>query len=589
MPSRSTTLSPLHCRLLVVLSAVVALLWSAFALAQSDELTATVDRQTVSIDETLTLRVRYTGQTRSGQPDFSLLEEHFDIINRQQSNQISTINGVVSAFTEWTLTIAPKRKGKLLIPSFKYNGNFSDAIEITVTEAAAHPDQLKNVFVETDVSQEEIYVQQQLILTYRLYTTRSIDSMDAEPLSIDGVRIEELPQTRYQRRINGVNYGVLEVPYALIPQQSQDFTIPRLRWTLRVVTAPTQRGFGFGSGRYEIKRLTTQREDVQVKPIPSSYPSDATWLPAQKVELSEEWSDSPSEFRVGEPLTRTITLRAQGLTAAQLPPLPIDQSNNVFKLYPDQPSQETLTDATGVTGIRKETMAVVPTKAGEATLPAITVDWWDTSTNRQRTATLPERTVFVEGGKGTTQAPTATPQTPENQSVPAPQPDAGETLSAAGTTESNALFWQLLSTVLAILCLILLGLWWRARQRSRIPLDSSGNNSAGQAQSVAPEKQAFKALQQPAVQADLPRLRQALLHWGSSRWPDNRPRSLHELAARLGDNGIAEQLNALDAALFGGKPGAVDGKTLVDAIGEWRKHRSNSGRNAGKTSLKPLY
>lgn len=583
-----------YAQVAAVFCAALFLFTGAFAQAQSGELTASVDREQVSVEETLTLRVRYTGQVQSGQPDFSLLEENFDIISRQQSNQISTINGVMSSFTEWTLIIAPKKTGELLIPSFKYNGKFSDAIQVSVTKASAPPGQLKDIFVETEISEPRVYVQEQLVLVYRLYTTRSIDSLDAEPLEIDGVRIEELPQTRYQRRIDGVNYGVLEVPYALFPQTSDSFTIPSLRWTVRAVTSPSQRSFAFGASRYELKRLVTEEENVQVEAQPSAYPPDATWLPAQKVTLNEQWSSPPSEFRVGEPLTRTITLRAEGLTASQLPPLPIDQNPQRFRLYADQPTLDNEKNASGITGIRTESMAVVPNQAGEMTLPPVQVTWWDTTTDTLRTAEIPARTFYVQGGAGDAANTGAQEETQQRTPAPDVEQDNPATTVVQGPTSEangNALLWQLLALLLALLCLLFAWLWWRARRRLAAgPVAAASPHPQNSA--ATQEKQAFKALQIAGQVAgtsqNLANLRHLLLRWGASRWPHSSPKSLQELAHLLDDAQLRDHLRALDASLFGQNGSEVDSKALVDNISKWRAQHKTASANV-QQNLRPLY
>lgn len=572
-----------------LLGTLILLFGSLLSHAQTGDLTATIDRPEISVEETLTLRVRYSGQAPSGQPDFSLLEENFDIISRQQSNQISTIHGRMSAFTEWTLTIAPKRTGELLIPSFEFRNNFSDAIQVTVTQASAPPGQLKDIFVETEIGKPDVYVQEQVRLTFRLYTTRSIDSLDAAPLEIDGVRVEELPQARFQRRIDGVNYGVLEVPYALFPQTSDDFTIPAQRWTVRAVTSPNTRSFAFGASRYELKRLMTQEKQVKVRARPNTYPTDATWLPAQNVTLSEQWSNSPTEFRVGEPLTRTITLRAEGLTAAQLPPLPIDQAPQGYKLYADQPSLENDTTAHGITGIRTESMAIVPNTAGELTIPPVKIVWWDTEAEALRTAELPEQTFYVQADAGAPSQPLQRSETataaPDTETAPGPL--IGETQHQTNDRTTTSLLWPLLTLILALLCCLFAVLWVRARRRLAAVVGAASASSSPVA-ATADEKRAFKRVQAAGANKHLAQLRSSLLAWSGTRWPQSPPKTLQQLAQVINDDQITKHLRALDEALFGQAGAQVDCAALTSAMQKWRNDHKTT-QTQTRHNLKPLY
>ncbi len=564
--------------------------WIPQSHAQSHDLTASVDRKQISIEETLTLSVRYSGQVQGDQPDFSLLRENFDIISQGRSNQIRAFNGNMTAFTEWTLMLAPKKVGQLLIPSFKYNGSFSEAIQITVTEASAPPGQLKDIFIETTIDHSQVYVQEQLLLTYRLYTTRSIDSMDAQELHIDGVRVEQLPEARFQRNIDGINYGVLEVRYALFPQTSESFTIPPLRWTLRVVTGQNQRPFGFGS-RYELKRLMTEEKAVEVNSNPDTYPADEVWLPAANLELTQKWSSPPSDFRVGEPVTRTITIRAQGLTAAQLPPLEMAEPEGV-RLYPDQPVQDNAKSPQGITGTRVESMAVVPDKAGEITLPAVEVTWWDTGADELRRAQLPAQTIYVAPGEAAEQD--AVDKLPARigraDEAASDEPAKAEDRTAAGATGSERL-WQATTLLFALLWIIFTLLWWRARRS--VSAASAGGREPPDA-AASSEKLAFREVTKAARRQDLANLRLALLRWGVTRWPEHPPRSLRDLAAQLDDPALTKQLADLDAALYGQAsvtPETIDQVkplNLAKQVEDWRKRR-HASRQVRAERLKPLY
>jgi hypothetical protein len=109
------------------------LLYVSSALAQANQLTASVDRDHVGLQETFTLTVNADEKTQET-PDFSTLKSDFDILSTSRSQSIRIVNGRTEATTDWHLTLAPKRAGKLLIPSFTIDNAVSDAIEIQVTE-----------------------------------------------------------------------------------------------------------------------------------------------------------------------------------------------------------------------------------------------------------------------------------------------------------------------------------------------------------------------------------------------------------------------------------------------------------------------
>ncbi|MCV6622327.1 MAG: BatD family protein, partial [Cellvibrionaceae bacterium] len=86
------------------------------------------------MSETLTLTVAIDEQAAFSAPSFDELQQNFDILRQHKSNRYQSMNGKVSSITEWVLTLGPKREGQLIIPSFEYDGEFSDAIPITVSK-----------------------------------------------------------------------------------------------------------------------------------------------------------------------------------------------------------------------------------------------------------------------------------------------------------------------------------------------------------------------------------------------------------------------------------------------------------------------
>ena len=91
-------------------------------------------------------------------------------------------------------------------------------------------------------------------------------------------------------------------------------------------------------------------------------------MPSSQVKLIETWSNKSTSLTAGEPITRTIRISALGLTAAQIQPLP-NIENTALKLY-DQAVLEDQQTNHGILGIRSESVAIVPIKAGQITFLA---------------------------------------------------------------------------------------------------------------------------------------------------------------------------------------------------------------------------
>ncbi len=555
--------------------------------AYSSELTSIVDRTVIGIDETLELKVRFTGNRAHGQPDFSELESQFEILSTSQSNQFSSINGRVTSYTDWLLILAPLKEGDLLIPSFKFANTISDAVQIKVTPASQTPaGQVADIFVETEIDKTEAYVQEQIIITYRLFYSVNVDSLDTQPLELENVIKEQLPDKRFNRRIKGKQYRVAEFSFALYPQTSDALEIPSLTWNIRVPKGNARQSIFGLPGRYEQKRLRTDAKSVNVKQRPSSFPAGAPWLPAETFNIQEQWNKPANKFNLGEPITRTITMRATGVMAEQLPNVWGNLQEEGITSYADQPDLNNSFTEEGATSTRIESAAVVITKPGSWELPAIRIPWWNTRTDTLEYAEIPAKMIAsVE--------PAIDPAT--NNSALAGSSDSSVTPTVASmenTEAFNALkrevtTWKIISALLFLVTIMLAGFsWW---QRNRF------TNTHHNPQTTNPSKReqfAFNALERACLNQDAQRIRQTLLEWAQLYF-GKHIKTLDDIEKQGGED-LAPLLRQLDASLYGGASTAnnnegktsFDGGALASLLNQLRTRRKKAEANS---TLEPLY
>ncbi len=580
-PTKNITLW--RCILFFVLTVMSLAAW-----AQGENLRSIVDRTEIGIDETLQLTVRYTGPSRQAQqPTFTHLNSQFDILSTTQSNQFRAINGQVNSYTDWVMVLAPKREGRLIIPSFRLGSLISDAVEITVTPAKQSPNGgVTDIYLETEIDKSSVYVQEQVRVTYRLFFAQNVNSLDNPDPSIDKVIVDKLPDARYDRRIGGRHYGVAEFSYALFPQESGEIVIPALRWTLTIPRSGQNRSFFGLSGRVETRRLRTEEKTIEVKPRPDNFPNNHTWLPAQNLTLEESWSTDPATLNVGEPVTRTITLKAKGLLASQLPPVWSGMNDQNIKTYADQPELNEERSSDGLQAIRIESAAVVVNIAGELTLPPIKLPWWDTSTNTLQYAALPERKLKAKSSGAQARAPqlganASNVPTPTSTQPGAPLPaDASAQVS---TLQAKLWFWRYLSLALALVVLVTTAVIYRLLKR---PLVAPARGISQANEGPRDEAKAFKSLRLQCQQGDPQKIRAALLAWAKHHWQP-APTTLEAISEQLNDAAIAHQLSLLDTALFGqGSDEAFDGNQLAALL---KDHREREKTKAPDTSLATFY
>lgn len=574
-------LKPLSPRRYHWLLLLLALLLSHLA---SAELTITTDRQTIAADESLQMVLRYDGQVLSGEPELGVLLRDWEIISNNRNQQYSWVNGESISYTEWQLTLMPRTTGTLLIPSVRFKNDISNALEIEVVASRAASSVAQTIFAESSVDIAEVYPQQQIIFTARLYSASRLSDLALTELNIDNAIIERINENQYQKSIGGRAYSVVEVQYALFPSQVGELVIPPLRFSGYEVSG---RSSFFNRGNRIIR--TTESQTVVVKPLPSGQ-QPTRWIPAQQLQLEQQWSQPPEQLTLGEPITRTIILRARGLTGAQLPPLP-SADNNGYKSYPDQPKITESIDRTSVVGQRIESVAIVPQQSGELLLPAITVEWWDTAADQARQTTLPATRINVIAPAPTRPAlpPTAEQRPPQTPSALTP---AERSVTAEVVAERPADRWLQLSLVanallLALLCALLIS------QRQRRRSTASQSHHSATTDDSATEQQLWRQIEQQAANQALAPLCETIVAW-ARQLSNEQISSLTQLAERVASSDplLVEQLRTLEQAAYsnGADAAPLDTRLLLGALKKNRRKVMQPVHLQPKESaLPPLY
>jgi hypothetical protein len=367
----------------------------------------------------------------------------------------------------------------------------------------------------------------------------------------------------YVDQRNGRNYRVIERKFAIFPQKSGEVSIPVVVFRGRISqqsTTGSQRDRFVTRGKQV--RVESDRLVLKVQPQPAAF-TGQRWLPSAELTLQETWSQDPPQFRVGEPVTRTLILQARGLDATQLPELSIPDIT-AASIYPDQPVSETRQDGSWLVGRVEQRLAIVPTQPGEITLPEIRLPWWDTESDRERIALIPARTITVSPGDTASDKDSALPP-PDPQPAPAAEVQPIKPPAAAPMIDNNG-FWPWLSMGLAILWLLTLLGWQRERQRNQVRVDSSVSVSMTDGKAVR------QVLRRACQRNDPQAAAQALLDWAETFRPQQPPTNLAELAALVSND--EAPLRALDRALYAPTTGDWRGDSLWRAVKNGLKLKS---------------
>ncbi|MES9855109.1 MAG: BatD family protein [Sedimenticola sp.] len=549
---------------------------------------ASLDRQLIREGETVQLTLEVAGQGGS-QPDTSPLERDFELLGTSSSSHLSIVNGRADSRTTWTLTLSPKRTGELTIPPLTMGAHTTPALKLKVEVASApSADEQPDIFIESQALPENPYVQAQLLLRVRLFHAVNINQGTLSDPEVEHALIQRIGKDRrFKTYKGGRQYQMVERLYALFPQSSGQLEIAAPVFNGQVPDRSRQRsrsGRVFGNDPFSSLFSTTKQVRVRgkiltvaVRPQPVAA-GGKHWLPSTEVQLSEEWSEAGDKLRVGDPLTRTVTLTARGLTAAQLPDL-AQAAADGFSSYPDKP--ELTTDAEGEQGVigkRLQHIAYIPTRPGLLELPEVVVEWWNTESDRLERLVLPRRRLQVMPAAG---AEVERPAPIEQSATLTPPPAiaAPPTGVSTATTIVAPGYWPWIAAAFALAWLITLLLWWR----SRVSTPPSTESDKGEMPDSATARNRFKTACQ---RNDSTAARATLIAWAAAEWPEAPPSGLDGVAEHFDTEETQELILQLDRHLY--REGSDwEGARLLAAVKKLPVINAHVKGDSGK--LPPLY
>lgn len=398
----------------------------------------------------------------------------------------------------------------------------------------------KDIWLEHSIEPTQPYVGQQVRYTLRLYQGISLDTLRLAPPAGALAEVRPLGEADVREvERDGRRYRLTEQRYAIFPFASGQ---TELRGGQALATR---------AGRPASADLKVEAPTVTLAVRPATS-GETSWLPALALNLSESWSQSSSPPHVGEALQRTVRIEAQGLQAAQIPPL--DITGPGFSAHRLPPTLLDRISPEGITGTREERWLIVPTAPGPLRVPPLVIDWFDTSRHAPARSELPPYLLDIapapaQPAPGT--PPSSEPQPTTEAPVPAPPPHTEEPAAAPSFRIAvSALFGLLL--VLALTALAL-----RPRRKTK-PL---------------------RALRAACRRNDARAAHTAALAWCRDLGMRG-PLSLPALARHCGNPALAAALEELDRARFSPPKGTWRGDALRRLL-QRQPTRATSPRDSG--------
>ena len=367
-----------------------------------------------------------TGFTGPRFSDFQLLTGP----NPSTQSSVQIVNNKVNRTVSYTFSYVLRagKEGTFTIPAatinFKGKKYTSNKVKIKVVKgsgsSSGNNQQTKNennVFIRAHISNATPTLGEQIIITYKLYTSVPISNIDDSKISsFPGfwaknlfTKQEKYPQT--QEMINNTEYVVAEIKkYALFPQRAGEITIEpgELSCVAQIRSASKRKSSdpffdsffndSFFNSRYQNieKNLLSNSLKIDVKPLPTKdKPDDFSGAVGSYTFTS---SIDRTEVKANEAITLKFTLKGRGNIELIDPPnitFPTD-----FEVYDPEITNNILVTKSGVSGTRTFEYLVIPRNPGDYTINSISFSYFDVANRKYVMIPTPEYKIKVERGSG---------------------------------------------------------------------------------------------------------------------------------------------------------------------------------------------
>ncbi|PSW49836.1 protein BatD [Photobacterium kishitanii] len=438
---------------LLLLAMLVTLVPLQAMAAQAE---ATVSKNVVAVNQVFQLSVSVDTAINPDSVDFSVLSPDFAYGQPSVSSSTSLINGTMSRSTTWTIAVAAKNVGTATIPAFKIGSSQTTPITITVLKNSqknnsADTDQA-NVRITAEVDKNSVYVGESINYRVKIFIGEQLSQASLSAPSGEGFAVSQVGQDAQNNIVqNGRRYLVITRNYQLTAEKAGKLIIHGATFNGSAVRGAN----GFSSGITVPVNKDARNITLNIKPKPTDY--KGLWLPTPDLQLHQTWQPQVSNqndvtTKVGEPITRTVTLRIKDIAQSNMPNINLTYPDTV-RIYNEKPEYST-ENGYSVMTLKQ---VIIPRQAGKVALPPLTINWWNTATEKQQQSKIDGLTlnVVADPTANSQFSPPAVTATPPTTAAINPI----KTVTSAG-------MWPWATLVFAILWLITLTLLLKKRQQT---------------------------------------------------------------------------------------------------------------------------
>ncbi|MDH5919585.1 BatD family protein [Vibrio splendidus] len=232
------------------------------------------------------------------------------------------------------------------------------------------------------ITPTKVSVNEQVILNIEVATPRWLTGgTRIGSIEIPNVIAKQRNQlaTNYTERVNGTTWSRQRWEVTLYPMTSGEFVIPTVPVRVQV-SAPD--GSNVGGTLY------TQSIKFEASLPSGLLDNESPWFSATEVDTEQQWQRSSENLKVGDAITRTVTIKAKDSLSVLLPDVLNNESTQQYQAYPQPNRLDDTQDRGNYRSSRIEETVYVIQQGGEFTLPEFSFQWWDSKNQRLETVVI---------------------------------------------------------------------------------------------------------------------------------------------------------------------------------------------------------
>ena len=351
------------------------------------------------------------------------------LMGPSRSTQYQNYNGVVTNSITFTYILMAEKEGTYTIPGATIvadgNNYTSNSVEIKVlptdqsssnagsgSSARLSRNQAnsgkitdKELFMTATASKTNVYEQEAILLTYKVYTQVNLTNLRGDIPDLKGFHTQEveLPnqKTFTLEHYNGRNYNTtIWRQLVLFPQQTGKIEIPSVTFegtvSQMVASADPFDAF-FNGGNYVniTKNIVTPKLTIKVKELPAGKPANFS---GGVGEFTLSSSISTQELKTNDAVTIKLVISGTGnMKLINTPEVGFPQD---FEIYDPKVDNKFNLTRNGLSGNKVIEYLAIPRHAGTYTIPPIEFSYFDLKSQSYKTLKTDAYTLNVAKGEG---------------------------------------------------------------------------------------------------------------------------------------------------------------------------------------------